>query len=46
VDADAALLIVDPLMAYLGGDTNAHRDQDVRFLVRIHADIHAAASLQ
>jgi len=30
VDADAALLIVDPLMAYLGGDTNAHRDQDVR----------------
>ena len=27
---DAALLIVDPLMAYLGADTNAHRDQDVR----------------
>jgi putative DNA primase/helicase len=29
-DYDAALLIVDPLMAYLGADTNAHRDQDVR----------------
>jgi hypothetical protein len=29
-DIDAALLIVDPLMAYLGADTNAHRDQDVR----------------
>jgi RecA-family ATPase len=29
-DVDAALLIVDPLMAYLGADTNAHRDQDVR----------------
>jgi hypothetical protein len=27
---NAALLIVDPLMAYLGADTNAHRDQDVR----------------
>ncbi len=29
-DADAALLILDPLMAYLGDHTNAHRDQDVR----------------
>ena len=29
-DNNAALLIVDPLMAYLGTDTNAHRDQDVR----------------
>lgn len=28
--AKAALVIVDPLMAYLGADTNAHRDQDVR----------------
>ncbi len=28
--ADAALLVIDPLMAYLGADTNAHRDQDVR----------------
>lgn len=27
---DAALLIVDPIMAYLGAETNAHRDQDVR----------------
>lgn len=26
----AAVLIVDPLMAYLGGDVNSHRDQDVR----------------
>ena len=26
----AALVVVDPLMAYLGGDVNAHRDQDVR----------------
>jgi hypothetical protein len=26
----ALLVVVDPLMAYLGGDTNAHRDQDVR----------------
>jgi hypothetical protein len=30
IEHDAALLIVDPLMAYLGADTNAHRDQDVR----------------
>lgn len=26
----AAMVIIDPLMAYLGGDVNAHRDQDVR----------------
>jgi hypothetical protein len=26
----AALVVVDPLMAYLGGEVNAHRDQDVR----------------
>jgi hypothetical protein len=26
----AGLLIVDPLMAFLSGDTNSHRDQDVR----------------
>lgn len=25
-----SLVIVDPLMAYLGGDVNGHRDQDVR----------------
>ena len=30
VALDAALVVVDPLMAYLGGDVNAHRDQDVR----------------
>lgn len=27
---DAALVVVDPLVAYLGGDVNSHRDQDVR----------------
>lgn len=27
---DAAMVIIDPLMAYLGGDVNSHRDQDVR----------------
>ncbi len=26
----AGLLVVDPLMAFLSGDTNSHRDQDVR----------------
>ncbi len=26
----AVLVIVDPLMAFLGGDTNAHKDQDIR----------------
>ena len=26
----ARLLIVDPLMAYLGGEVNTHRDQDIR----------------
>lgn len=26
----AVLLIIDPLMAFLGGDTNAHKDQDIR----------------
>ena len=26
----AALLVIDPLVAYLAGDTNANRDQDVR----------------
>ncbi|MDP6582331.1 MAG: AAA family ATPase, partial [Vicinamibacterales bacterium] len=27
---DARLVIIDPLMAYLGGEVNSHRDQDVR----------------
>ena len=27
---DAELVIVDPLMAFLSGDVNSHRDQDVR----------------
>jgi hypothetical protein len=30
----AALVMVDPLMAYLSGDVNAHRDQDVRRALR------------
>lgn len=29
-EMDAALLVVDPLVAYLGSGVNAHRDQDVR----------------
>jgi hypothetical protein len=29
-EVNARYVIVDPLMAYLGGETNAHRDQDVR----------------
>jgi putative DNA primase/helicase len=31
---DAALVIVDPLMAYLGSETNSYRDQDVRRALR------------
>ena len=27
---EASLVVVDPLMAFLSGDTNSHRDQDVR----------------
>jgi subtilisin family serine protease len=27
---DARLVVIDPLMAYLGSDTNSYRDQDVR----------------
>ncbi len=30
VKADARWLVLDPLVGYLGGDVNAHRDQDVR----------------
>ncbi|MGH7881929.1 MAG: AAA family ATPase, partial [Candidatus Dormibacteraceae bacterium] len=30
VEMKAKLLIIDPLMAYLGGEVNSHRDQDVR----------------
>ncbi len=30
MQADAKLVIIDPLMAYLGGETNSYRDQDVR----------------
>ena len=28
--SNGALVVVDPLMAFLGGDVNSHRDQDVR----------------
>lgn len=30
LEHDAALVIIDPLMAYLAADVNSHRDQDVR----------------
>jgi len=30
VQLDARLVVIDPLMAYLGGETNSYRDQDVR----------------
>ena len=30
VEYEAALVIIDPLMAFLSGTVNAHRDQDVR----------------
>ena len=29
-DMDAALVVIDPLVAFLGGDVNSNRDQDVR----------------
>jgi hypothetical protein len=29
-DEGHALVVIDPLMAFLGGEVNAHRDQDVR----------------
>ena len=36
-DAGARLVIIDPLMAFLSGSTNSHRDQDVRrALARVH----------
>jgi hypothetical protein len=31
---DARLVVVDPLMAFLGGDTNSWRDQDIRRALR------------
>lgn len=30
MDVTASLIIIDPLMAYLGGQVDSHRDQDVR----------------
>lgn len=45
----AALVIVDPLMAYLGGEVNTYRDQDVRralaYLARLAEDTTAAVVL-
>jgi hypothetical protein len=36
-DAGARLVVIDPLMAFLSGGTNSHRDQDVRrALARVH----------
>lgn len=34
VHMEAALVVIDPIMAYLDGDVNAHRDQDVRGALR------------
>lgn len=36
---EASVVIVDPLMAYLAGDVNSHRDQDVRRALRPLADL-------
>ena len=30
LEHDAAMVIIDPLMAYLAADVNSHRDQDIR----------------
>lgn len=42
----AALVVIDPLMAYLGSEVNAHRDQDVRLalapLARLAERLHVA----
>ena len=35
----AKLVIIDPLMAYLGGKTNSHRDQDIRRVLARIADL-------
>lgn len=34
VKAGAVLVIVDPLVAFLGADVNSHRDQDIRRVLR------------
>ena len=47
-DMDAALLIVDPLVAFLGADVNSNRDQDVRRALapaRRHARTHGLCGL-
>lgn len=30
LEHEACLVVIDPLMAYLGGDTDSHKDQDIR----------------
>ncbi|MGH3097763.1 MAG: AAA family ATPase [Streptosporangiales bacterium] len=49
VKLDAALLVIDPLMAYLDDRVNAHRDQDIRRalapLMRVADDTGAAVIL-
>ncbi|MQA06848.1 MAG: AAA family ATPase [Streptosporangiales bacterium] len=46
LDVNAALLVIDPLMACLAGSVNAHRDQDIRRalapLVRVAEETHTA----
>ena len=46
LDSEAALVIIDPLMAYMGQGVDAHKDQDVRraltSLARLAAETHAA----
>lgn len=36
---EATVVVVDPLMAYLSGDVNSHRDQDVRRALRPLKDL-------
>src|SRR5262249_6034035 len=43
-DVDAKLVIIDPLMAYLPGKTDAYRDQDVRRLLAQVAQLATATS--
>lgn len=46
VEHEARIVIIDPLMAYLGGDTDSHKDQDIRRaltpLARIAEETNAA----
>lgn len=38
-EVDAGLVVVDPLMAFLSGKHDSHRDQDVRGALRVVADL-------